>query len=211
MSANITESISRIWSNMCHKTTEAIAQQEAAWIRGKVAGKPVCDEGGNLLVDAGHPIDAEVIARAKASGKLSALVAAAMTAQAQDLKEKFGEHYSRSPEGQEARALQSADAVVEARRYLGRVLEMDVTDLRGNVIVPAGKPIEQEDIRAAREADQLSALIMAAEQASSVPTGVSAPPLSRQRQDETYAPAPPRPAPTFLVAPTQEEAAEATK
>src|SRR5437764_620970 len=82
-----------------------------------------------LIVEAGHPIDDAVIERANASGKLHAVAAAAASAQAQDLKEKAKEAYERTQDGQEAKSLSSVEDFVEARRYLGRVAVMDVTDV----------------------------------------------------------------------------------
>ena len=41
---------------------------------------------------------------------------------------------------------------------------MDVTDIRGKVIVPEGKRIDAEDVRAARDENLLSSLIYSSQQ-----------------------------------------------
>src|SRR5579884_370121 len=168
-------SLGRLWQSMRQKTAEAVGRQAAALARGKVAGKTVTDDAGNILVDAGHVIDDAVLARAEAAGKLAEVAAAAMTAQVQDLKEQAAGQYSRTDEGREAWALGTMEAYAQARRYIGYIAGVEVTDIRGNVIVPAGKKIEDEDVRAVREADQLSALIFSAEQGGLAPPGHETP------------------------------------
>lgn len=156
--------IGKFFNSLKQQTADAVARRGTAFVRGKVAGKPVTDDAGAMIVDAGHVIDDAVIARADAAGKMSALVAAAAAAQAQDLRAKVGERYDATPEGQERRALETVDTYIEARRYIGRYTGVDVMDLTGSVVVPAGKKIVDEDVRAARDADLLGALIYAAEQ-----------------------------------------------
>ena len=62
----------------------------------------------------------------------------------------------------EARSLDSVEDFMEARRYLGKYAVLEVTNIRGEIIVPAGTQIDDEYIRKAREAGQLSALIYSA-------------------------------------------------
>jgi hypothetical protein len=85
-------------------------------------------------------------------------------AQVQDLKEKAETAIDQTDEGREARNVGSVDEYVLARRYIGRIAVIDVTDIRGRIVVPAGKEIGDEDVRRAREAGQLSALIYSAQQ-----------------------------------------------
>lgn len=156
--------ISRAWAGFRKKTADLVARQEAAFARGKIAGTPVHDDEGNLLVDAGHRIDDTVIERAAAVGKLRALAVSAGTAQMQDWREKARETLDRTPDGLEARSLESVDDFIEARRCVGRIAGVDVTDVRGNVVVPAGREIQEQDVQVAREAGLLSALIYSAQQ-----------------------------------------------
>lgn len=156
------------------KAGDKVAQRESELVRGKIAARAVVDDTGTVIVDAGHRIDDAIIQRANAAGKLHALVAATMSAKMQDLKEQARERYEHSADGQEARTLATTDAYAEARGYLGRKAAVDVTDIRGNMLVPAGKQIEDEDIRIAREAGQLAALIFSVQQ-SAPAQGVSLP------------------------------------
>jgi len=187
--------LGRFWQNLRQKTTNAVGRQAAALARGKVAGRAVTDDAGQVLVDAGHVIDDAAIARAEAAGKLADLAAAAMTAQVQDLKEQAAGQYHRTDEGRESWALGTMEAYAQARGYIGYLAGLDVTDIRGNVIVPAGKKIEDADVRAVREADQLAALIFSAQQGGLAPPGY-----------ETQAPADsPAPQAPLLVEQTAEE------
>ncbi|MGC8668641.1 MAG: hypothetical protein ACP5VE_11060 [Chthonomonadales bacterium] len=188
------------WSGLKKKLQEAVAKQEAAIVLGKVAGKTVTDDEGRVIVEAGHVIDERSVEHAAKSGKLHALAAAAATALAQDLKEKAQETYIRTDEGREARSLDTVEDALQARAFLGRVLSTDVTDIRGNVIVPAGKPLEEADIRAAREAGQLQALIYVAKQS---PSGSrlaqpSSSPSAQKTPSHQSPPEPPKPLPLVL-------------
>jgi len=130
-----------------------------------VAGVTVTGDGGEVLVDAGQRIDDTILDRARRVGKIGAVAASAVSAQTQDLKESLHSHYAHSESGREKRLLESVDEYREARNYLGRSLTMDVTDVRGNIVVPSGKALDDEDVRAARDAGLISALLAAAEQA----------------------------------------------
>src|SRR5579871_1902572 len=164
MAEDIRTQIGNFWKGLRKKATEAVESQEVGFVRGKVAARSVFDNAGNLIVDSGQTIDDGVIARAQEAGKLGALVSAAVTAQAQDVREKAKQIYESTPEGTEARSLATSEQYLEARRYIGWKAAMDVTDIRGTILVPAGKEIEDEDVRAVREAGQLGALIASAEQ-----------------------------------------------
>lgn len=164
MSEDIKSQLGNFWSGLKKKATAAVENQELGFVRGKVTARPVLDDAGSLIIDAGQVIDEGVIARAQAAGKLGALVSAAVAAQAQDVKEKARHMYESTPEGTEARSLASSEQYLEARRYIGWKSAMDVTDIRGAILVPAGKEIEDEDVRAVREAEQLGALIASAQQ-----------------------------------------------
>jgi hypothetical protein len=146
------------------KATEVVSEQQASFVRGKTAGSTVRDDSGMVIVDSGHVIDDSVIERAAASGKLAQLSASVAKAQAQDLKEKAQDAYERTDSGQERRALDSVDQFVRARAYVGKYAGMDVTDIRGTVLIPMGTQIKDEHVSAARDAGQLGALIYAAQQ-----------------------------------------------
>jgi hypothetical protein len=171
---------------------EAVARSEAAFARGKTAGERVLDDSGDLIVDAGHVIDEAVLHRAARAGKMHAVVRAAGTGQVQDLKEKAGNQMAATAGGQEARALNSVDDYVAARAYIGRITAVEVTDIRGATLVPAGKEIDEDDVRRCREAGQLSALIYSAQQGP--PRSAAAPPPPRST-DRGYKPKLHTPAP----------------
>jgi hypothetical protein len=176
--------LGRFWRGLRQKTADTVARQEAAFARGKIAGTAVLDDAGEMIVDAGHPIDDAVIERAAVAGKLRALAVSAGMAQVQDAREKARDHLAQTLDGREARALDSVDDYVAARRYVGRTAGVDVTDIRGNVIVPAGKEIKEEDVRLAREAGLLSALVYSAQQAAPVPTPPAV--AEPERADEEF-------------------------
>jgi hypothetical protein len=155
--------LGRFFQEIKEKATETVARQESAFVRGKIAGTRVEDDDGALVVDAGHVIDDAVIARAERAGKLGAVVVSAGTAQVQDLREKASDTLANTQDGREARNLDSVDEFREAMAYAGRYAGMDVTDVRGNVVVPAGKKIDADDVRLAREQGLLSSLVYSAQ------------------------------------------------
>lgn len=203
MPNDATGPLSRLWQGLRKKTSDAVGRQAIGYMRGKIAGSTVTDDAGNVLVDAGHVIDDDVIARAEAAGKLGALASAAAVAQTQDLKEKATEHFEQTPQGRENWALETAEAYAEARRYRGYIAGVDVTNIRGEVIIPAGKQLDEDDIRAAREADQLAALAFSAEQGGPAPyrqvTATTAPEGKPTAPVLTDPPAPPRRAPLPVI------------
>jgi hypothetical protein len=164
MSDDIHHQVAKLWQGFRKRAVDSVTRQTIALVRNRVAGVPVVDDAGNLIVDAGHRIDDEVIERAQAAGKLQALVAAALKAKTQDLQEKTGEMLDNLPEHREARWLATAEEAAETRRYIGRIAGIDVTDVRGTVIVPAGKRITEEDVGKTREAGLLAALRYSAQQ-----------------------------------------------
>ena len=160
-----------LWDRFRNRAADVVAQQSAGLVRGRIAGHDVHDDAGNLIVGAGRVIDDLAIERATDAGKMPALVAAAASAQGQDIKEKLQGEYDRTPDGQERRSLADSDEYLEARGYIRYVAAVEVTDIRGAVLVPAGKVIEDEDVRRAREAGQLAALIYSAQQSGPPPLG----------------------------------------
>ena len=156
------------WAGIRGKASNAIEKQQAAFALGKVAGVTVADAQGVAIVEAGQRIDASMIALAQQCGKIAALAASALQAHGQDLKEKVQAQYAQTETAKESRLLESVEEFAEVHRFMGRELTMDVTDIRGNVLVPSGKVLDVEDAQRAREAGQLSALLVAAEQ--SVPS-----------------------------------------
>jgi hypothetical protein len=159
------------WNRLRHRASDAVARGTADLVRGRTAAHDVFDDAGNLLVGAGRVIDADVIARATSAGKLAALAAAVAAARTQDLKERLQGELDRTPEGQDRRSLADSDEYIEARRYIHYVAAVAVTDVRGNVIVAQGAAIRDEDVRQAREAGQLAALIFTAQQSGPPPVG----------------------------------------
>lgn len=161
-----------LWNRLRNKASDMVARPGAALVRGKIAARDVFDDSGKLLVGAGREIDDTVIEKATAAGQMPAIMAAAAAAQGQDIREKLQGGYGRTTEGQERRNLADSDDYIEARRYIRSIAGVEVTDIRGNVLVPAGKAIEDEDVRRVREAGQLAALIYSAQQSSQPPIQV---------------------------------------
>lgn len=197
MAQDESKGIAGWWHGLKNKASQVVGDQQADFAHGKVAGVTVTDDAGNVLVEAGQRITDEVLAQAKRTGKIPALAASAMKGQGQDLKEQVQTQYARTDSAQEARLLDTVEEYSQSRRYLGRVLTMDVTDIRGNIIVPSGKTLEEEDVRRARDAGQIGAFLAAAEQSlpGSSDTTPSPPPL--------FAPSAPRPAARLLNDPDE--------
>jgi hypothetical protein len=177
MSGNILSQIGSFCRRIVNKASEAVENQEAAFVRGKLAANSVRDYKGQPIVFAGQKIDDAVIARAHAAGKLSALVGATFTDQARQF-------YANTPDRIEAHSLATSEDYLEARQYIGWTTATDVTDIRGNVLVPAGKQIEDADVRMVREADQLMALIFSARQAGRPAPGTLMPVITPDREFE---------------------------
>jgi len=137
-------------------------REQIALIVGQVAGRTVRDSEGGVLVEAGQTITAEIAERARAAGRLGALVACVAAAGIQDLQERLDALRAETPEGKEQLALESVDLYAEARHYIGRDTGTDVTDVRGNVVIPAGTRLREEHVRLARERRLLNALIESA-------------------------------------------------
>lgn len=183
------------WAGLLGKASSAIETQQAAFALGRVAGVTVTDEQGVAVVEAGQRIDDAVIARAHQTGNIAALVASALQAHGQDIKEKVQSQYARTETGRESLLLESVEEFAEVHRYLGRVLTMDVTDIRGTVLVASGAVLDAEAAQRARDAGQLSALLIAAQQS------VPAPPPTESLGD-SYVSAPmPQRARTLLATP----------
>ena len=169
MSDDLKAKLGGLWSGFRKKAADVVAQQGAGFAHGKVAASDITDDAGNVLVGAGHRIDDAAIERVNAAGKMPALVAAVTTAQTQDLQERFKAGYEETPDGQGARNLADSEQYLEARHYIRYIAAIEVTDIRGTVIVPAGKVVEDEDVRKVREAGQLAALIYSAQQSGPPP------------------------------------------
>jgi len=186
MADDFGKKVSNLWDRFRTKATDVVAQQSAAIVRGKIAARDVFDDAGNMLVGAGKSIDDSVIDRATAAGKMPALVAAVATAGTQDLREKLQSHYDQTPEGQDRRNLADSDDYIEARGYIKYIAAIEVTDIRGNVLVPADAEIRDEDVRKVRDAGQLAALIYSAQQSG--PPKLSYEPSDWQRTGGTDVP-----------------------
>lgn len=164
MADDFGKKVSNLWGKFRSKASDVVAQQSASIVRGKIAARDVFDDAGNMLVGAGKEIDESVIERATAVGKMPALVSVVASAGTQDLREKLQSHYDQTPEGQDRRNLADSDDYIEARGYIKYIAAVEVTDIRGNVLVPAGAEIRDDDVRRVREAGQLAALIYSAQQ-----------------------------------------------
>ena len=164
MPDDLKSQISSLWGGFRKKAAETVANTEASFALGKVAAKAVTDDNGNIIVEAGHTIDERVVEHARVTGKLHALAAAVATAGAQDLREKARSAYHGTEDGREAHALSQVDDFVEARGYLGWTAGVDVTTAKGELVIRAGKEIQESDVQAAREFGLLRALIYSAQQ-----------------------------------------------
>lgn len=143
----------------------AVQRESAALVIGQVAGKTVCDEEGGIIVEAGMRITPEMAERAQECGLVHLLVGAAAAAGVQDLRERVDLARRSTPEGFEDSSLESVDDYAEARRYVGRIAVIDVTDVRGAVVVPGGSHVTEDHVRSARSHGLLRALIYSASQA----------------------------------------------
>lgn len=173
-----------------NKASEAIEKQQTAFALGKVAGSTVTDDRGETIVEAGQLIDEAVLAQAAQCGKVAAVSASALQGQKQDLKEKVQSQYARTETGRESMLLDSVEDFAEVHRYLGRVTTMDVTDIRGNVLVPTGKVLEASDAQLARDAGQLGALLAVARESVPAPPPAETPaeayvPVARPQRPRT--------------------------
>ncbi len=139
------------------KTT--LEREQAAFVIGKVAGKAVRDAAGRTIVEAGDTIDAAVIEDATRSGRLPMLVAAVAAANVQDVQERFAQARDATDEGAEQSALETVEDYARARQCVGKVTGLDVTDIRGTVVVSAGTRITEDHVRTARAARLLNALM----------------------------------------------------
>ena len=156
------QKVSEMFTNATKTANDFLAQRETDIVRGRVAGKAVYADNGELIIDAGTRVTDSIIELAQRSGKLHALAAAVGTGGMQDLKETFHAHHVTTTEGQEAQSMDTIDDAAEARKYVGRVATVDVTDIRGDIIIPAGKEIRDEDVFLAREKNLLGALLYSA-------------------------------------------------
>lgn len=181
------------------KAFEAIEKQQAAFALGKVAGSTVMDPRGVVIVEAGQRIDEDALARAYQCGKVASLSASALEAQKQDIKEKVQSQYARTESARESQLLESVEEFAEVHRYLGRATTMDVTDIRGNILIPTGKVLDAADAELARDAGQMGALLVVARQ--SVPVAHSYESLA-----SSYTPAPTPNRPRTLLAEPETEA-----
>jgi hypothetical protein len=200
MADDLRKQVTGLWDRFRSKASDAVARQSAGLARGRTAARDVFDDSGNLLVGAGQVIDDDALERAAAAGKMPAVVAAAAAAQTQDIREKLQEEYERLPEGQDRRNLADSEEYLEARHYIRYVASVEVTDIRGNVLVAAGQVIQDEDVRRVRDAGQLGALIYSAQQSGP-------PPLDDQayRPAEPEAGRPKSPTATLLGSPDEDE------
>jgi len=169
-----------------------LEREQIALIMGKTAGRTVEDETGGVIVEAGHAVDRDAVERALKSGRLGAVVAAVATAQVQDIQERASQFRAASDDGREQGALDTAEEYVRARGYVGRVAVVDVTDVRGAVVIPAGTRLTEDHIHQARSADLLGALIFSASQPQPSASTRSAAREERPVEAEVDVESPPR-------------------
>ncbi len=167
MADDLRSKLTGLWGKVKGSAQDGIARSEVAFAKGKAAGRAVYDDENRLIVDAGHIIDDDVLTRATAAGKLHAVASAAAAATAQDMKEKAEVRYNRTVDGKEARQLDSVEEYAQARVWMGWVTGLDVTDIRGEVLIPAGIKLNDEHFRVARSAGLLSALCHSASKGTS--------------------------------------------
>lgn len=167
--------LSHWWAGFRNRVIQSVSQTQGAFALGKVAGVAVTDNSGRTLVEAGQRIDTAILAQAKRAGKVSALALSVMKARTQDFKEKVQEKYGKTQGQRESQLLNSVEEYREARNYRGRMLTMDVTDIHGNIIIPAGKELQEDDIRNVRDANLLGAFLVAAQQSVPAPPDSGAP------------------------------------
>lgn len=206
MADGFLKQIGDLWSGFRDKAADTAARQSAALVRGKTAAKDVFDDAGSLLIGAGQTVDEPAIERTLKAGRMGALVAAVVSATTQDLREHVTSGYERTQDGQEAKNFASSEEYLEARKYIRYTAAVEITDIRGHVLVPAGKIIEDEDVRAVREAGQLGALIYSAQQSGSpsplqVETRTTASPVVSPPNRRTALPL----AETFEPSPTNDQ------
>ena len=164
MSETLLSHIADLWQGIRAKTASAVAERETHYVLGKTPARTILDEHGEILVDAGQRIDERILERVTRAGAMHDLTAAVAEAQAQDTKEHVLRLYDNTQDGQQAKHESSQDLYMEARHYIGCCAGLDVTDIKGNVLVYQGRRISYEDVVSAREAGQLSALIHSARQ-----------------------------------------------
>lgn len=153
---------------------DVLAEREVALVMGHVAGVSVLDNDGNVIVEAGHVIDEGAVERARAVGKLGALAASVVTAGMQDLRERSAAIADATADGREARTMSDLDLYVRARSLRDHTVMVDVTDVRGTVVIAAGTRVSEAVISAAGDHGLLGALVYAA----SLPQPAAPPPPS---------------------------------
>lgn len=186
---------------------DTVERETMALLVGLTAGRTVRDKTGVAIVEPGMVITPEVAERARQAGKLQALLAAAAAASMQDLQERWDQVRRSTAEGQEDAAMATIDEYAMARRYVGRVAVLNVTDVRGTVIIPAGKRLTEEDIQMAREHDLLLAVIHSATQPQ-VQSAEGQQPEATPREEDTAADPSRRPRLPLVEMPVEEEPAD---
>ncbi len=136
-----------------------LEREQTAFVLGKVAGNTVRDGDGRTIVAAGDVIDGAIVADAVRSGRLPMLVASVAAANVQDIQERVNRARAATDEGTEQASLDTVEDYARARACVGRIAGLDVTDVRGTVVVPAGARITEEHVRSARSLGLLNALM----------------------------------------------------
>jgi len=183
------DSLKSAISRSADAVRDAAEREAIAFAIGKTAGRAVTDDAGNVIVDAGFKITPEMAERARQSGKLQALVASVANAGLQDLQEKLDQVRQATPEGQEDAALDSIADYAEARRYVGRTTGVDVTDVRGNVVIPAGTCLTEADVRRARQHGLLQALVHSVQLSAAAPKETPEPDVKAEAEEPLPDPA----------------------
>ena len=139
------------------QASEAIERKEIEYTIGKEAAREVRDDAGNILASPGQFITQTIVDRAVAAGKMHALAASVVAAQASDAGDSIKAKASALNEQAKSKI---GDYLVG--KTTGRAVLMD----NGAVLVPAGHVITQVDADAAQAAGKLDDLSAAVGQAS---------------------------------------------
>lgn len=164
MSEDFARNVGKLFGGLKRKAEETLAKQQAAFVLGKVPGVDVSNDFGVVLAKAGVPVTQQILSECERAGRLGALASAVAKGVAQDLTETAKGHMGALPENREQRSVDDLDDYLAARAYIGATVGLDVTDMRGNVLLSAGTTLVDEHIRMVRDSGQLGALLYAVKQ-----------------------------------------------
>ncbi len=131
---------------------DRVEEKEIEYMRGKVAGHPVMDNKGNIIVHQGDVITDDLIRKARDANQLHYLMLAAVAT-------VVGEGGSAA----RRRLEEFGDVSIEHEiNYIrGKTVNRDVTDFAGNVIARKGDTVNDDVINQACEANAIQNLVLA--------------------------------------------------